>query len=55
MVLQVHDELVFDAVKEEVEQIKPVILECMQSAMTLPNNIPVIAEVGAGTNWLEAH
>jgi DNA polymerase-1 len=55
MVLQVHDELVFDAVKEEVDQIKPVILECMQSAMTLPNNIPVIAEVGAGTNWLEAH
>jgi DNA polymerase-1 len=55
MVLQVHDELVFDAVKEEVEAIKPVILECMQSAMTLPNNIPVIAEVGAGTNWLEAH
>jgi DNA polymerase-1 len=55
MVLQVHDELVFDAVKEEVELLKPVILECMQSAMTLPNNIPVIAEVGAGTNWLEAH
>ncbi|MDQ3846502.1 MAG: DNA polymerase I, partial [Bacteroidota bacterium] len=34
MILQVHDELVFDAVKEEVEQIKPVVLECMQTAMT---------------------
>jgi DNA polymerase-1 len=55
MVLQVHDELVFDAIKEEVEAIKPVILECMQSAMTLPNDIPIIAEVGEGTNWLEAH
>ncbi len=55
MVLQVHDELVFDVLKEEVEAIKPVILECMQTAMELPNNIPVIAEVGVGTNWLEAH
>ena len=55
MVLQVHDELVFDVLKEEVERIKPVILECMQTAMELPNNIPVIAEVGVGTNWLEAH
>jgi DNA polymerase-1 len=55
MILQVHDELVFDAVKEEVEIIKPVILDCMQSAMTLPNGIPIVAEVGEGTNWLEAH
>ncbi len=55
MVLQVHDELVFDVVKEEVEAIKPVILECMQSAMTLPNDIPILAEVGEGANWLEAH
>ena len=55
MVLQVHDELVFDVVKEELEAIKPVIVECMQSAMTLPNNIPIIAEIGEGMNWLEAH
>ncbi len=55
MILQVHDELVFDAVKEEAESLKPVILECMQSAMTLPNGVPVIAEVGEGVNWLEAH
>ncbi|MGZ8537774.1 MAG: DNA polymerase I, partial [Flavisolibacter sp.] len=55
MILQVHDELVFDATKDEVEIIKPVIIECMQSAMTLPNGVPVIAEVGAGENWLEAH
>jgi DNA polymerase-1 len=55
MILQVHDELVFDAIKEEEEKIKPVIIECMQSAMTLPNGIPILAEVGSGTNWLEAH
>ena len=55
MILQVHDELVFDVIKDEVEKVKPVILECMQSAMTLPNGIPIIAEVGVGENWLEAH
>ena len=55
MILQVHDELVFDATRDEVEKLKPVILESMQSAMTLPNNVPVIAEVGVGDNWLEAH
>jgi len=55
MILQVHDELVFDARKEEVEKLKPMILDCMQSAMTLPNGVPVVAEVGVGENWLEAH
>ena len=55
MVLQVHDELVFDVLKEELEQVKPVILECMQSAMVFPNGIPIVAEVGEGGNWLEAH
>ncbi|HET9057321.1 MAG TPA: DNA polymerase I [Chitinophagaceae bacterium] len=55
MVLQVHDELVFDAVKEEVDMIKPIIIECMQTALLLPNQVPVIAEVGTGENWLEAH
>lgn len=55
MILQVHDELVFDAVKEEVETIQPIILECMRSALPLPNGVPVEAEVGSGINWLEAH
>jgi DNA polymerase-1 len=55
MILQVHDELVFDALRDEVEDLKPVILDCMQSAMSLPNGVPVIAEVGTGDNWLEAH
>lgn len=55
MVLQVHDELVFDALREEVDAIKPVIIDAMQSAMGLPNEVPVVAEVGHGENWLEAH
>jgi DNA polymerase-1 len=55
MVLQVHDELVFDAVRDEVKTITPVIIDCMQSALLLPNDVPVIAEVGTGENWLEAH
>ena len=55
MLLQVHDELVFDAHKDELEMIKPVILECMQSALKLPNDVPTDAEIGVGLNWLEAH
>jgi DNA polymerase I len=55
MLLQVHDELVFDAHKDELETIRPVILHCMQTAMALPNEVPTDAEVGVGENWLEAH
>lgn len=55
MVLQVHDELVFDAVREEAEMIQPIILECMRNALILPNGVPVEAEIGAGENWLQAH
>ncbi|MDX2045197.1 MAG: DNA polymerase I [Chitinophagaceae bacterium] len=55
MILQVHDELVFDAVKSEVKELKPLIIECMQTAMPLPNKVPVIAECGEGENWLDAH
>lgn len=55
MLLQVHDELVFDAHKEEVEMIKPIIIHCMQTALLLPNDVPAEAEIGVGVNWLEAH
>jgi len=55
MIMQVHDELVFDAHKDEVEIIKPIIIDCMQTALLLPNNVPSDAEVGVGENWLEAH
>jgi len=55
MIMQVHDELVFDALREEADQLKALILEGMQAALPLPNNVPVIAEAGIGDNWLEAH
>ena len=55
MLLQVHDELVFDAHKSEIEKIKPIILNCMQTALALPNDVPTDAELGMGDNWLEAH
>jgi DNA polymerase-1 len=55
MILQVHDELVFDAVKEELDDITPVIIECMQTALPLPHQVPVVAEIGSGKSWLEAH
>ncbi len=55
MILQVHDELVFDAVPEELDTLKPLILEGMKTALPLPNDVPVEAELGMGSNWLDAH
>ncbi len=55
MILQVHDELVFDAVEAEVPKLKELIIDCLTTAMPLPNEVPVEAEVGMGHNWLEAH
>jgi DNA polymerase-1 len=53
MTLQVHDELVFDTHKSEIEEVKAIIIDKMQSAITM--NVPIIAEVGVGDSWLEAH
>ncbi len=53
MVLQVHDELVFDAHKDEVDDLIPVIKNLMETA--LPLEVPVQAETGTGDNWLDAH
>jgi DNA polymerase-1 len=53
MILQVHDELLFDVHKSEIEQMKALVKEQMELAM--PLNVPVVAEVGIGYNWLEAH
>ena len=55
MILQVHDELIFDTLISEADALKALILENMESALPLPNNVPVVAEAGIGTNWLEAH
>ena len=55
MILQVHDELVFDAVPEELLVLEPLILNNMKLALPLPNQVPLEAELGKGKNWLEAH
>jgi DNA polymerase-1 len=53
MLLQVHDELVFDAHKDELEIIRPIIKYEMENAFKM--SVPLDVEVGIGENWLEAH
>lgn len=53
MLLQVHDELVFDVPKDEVEKVSPIIKELMEKAY--PISVPMEVEIGLGNNWLEAH
>jgi DNA polymerase-1 len=55
MILQVHDELVFDVPHDEVEEVKVIIKQSMEHAMPLPHGVPTSAETGSGSNWLEAH
>jgi DNA polymerase-1 len=53
LILQVHDELVFDAHKDEVELLKKEIPGLMSNAIPLP--VPIEVEVGVGPDWLQAH
>ena len=53
MILQVHDELNFSVLPEERDQLQRLVIEEMQSAASL--SVPLIADAGWGTNWLEAH
>jgi DNA polymerase I len=53
MTMQVHDELVFDVVKSEVEVMKEIIETNMRNA--IKTTVPILVEVGQGDNWLEAH
>ena len=53
MIMQVHDELVFDTHKAEVEEVKTILLDKMPSA--IPLDVPVIIDMNNGDNWLEAH
>jgi DNA polymerase-1 len=54
MILQVHDELLFDVRKDELDVVKSLVFEKMTTAM--PNlKVPVLVEIGVGNNWLEAH
>ncbi len=53
MILQVHDELLFDARIEEMERLRAVVVEEMEGALT--TEVPLVVDVGSGDNWLEAH
>ena len=53
LILQVHDELVIDAVKDEVEEVKQLLKDVMESVASL--EVKLLASVNVGKNWLEAH
>ena len=53
MVLQIHDELVFDAVPEEVPALQALVKDVMEHVLEL--SVPLTVECSAGKNWLEAH
>ena len=53
MLLQVHDELVFDLHREEEEEVTPLIVDAMKNA--LPLEVPIVVDTGTGENWLDAH
>ncbi|NLK68935.1 MAG: DNA polymerase I [Clostridiaceae bacterium] len=52
LILQVHDELVVETVKEELEQVKQIVKQCMEQAAQL--SAPLIADISTGNNWYEA-
>ena len=53
MILQVHDELDFDVPPLEIDRVKVLVKEKMETAVTL--NVPLVVDMGTGANWLEAH
>jgi len=53
MVLQVHDELVFDLSIDEESEVRELVEDCMKNA--LPLDVPIVVEMGVGKSWLEAH
>jgi DNA polymerase-1 len=53
MILQVHDELVFEAPTDEVETLSALVREEMIKA--LPLDVPIVVDVGVADNWLDAH
>ena len=53
MLLQVHDELVFEAPKSEIQTIQPIIKSTMENAIKF--DVPLVVDCGVGANWLEAH
>ncbi|HRT67473.1 MAG TPA: DNA polymerase, partial [Bacteroidota bacterium] len=54
MILQIHDELLFDAFVNEIEELEQIINKLMSTALPL-DDIPVSVEIGVGKNWFDAH
>ena len=55
MLLQVHDELVFDLHPDEESELVPKIIHIMETSLPLPHGVPILVEKGTGKNWLAAH
>ena len=53
MILQVHDELVFEVYQEELQTLKPMVVNAMEKA--LPLTVPIVVDCGHGQSWYEAH
>jgi DNA polymerase-1 len=53
MIIQVHDELVFEVYKPELDEMKALVKSCMENVLTL--KVPLLVEMGVGENWLDAH
>ena len=53
MIVTVHDELVFDALKEEEEELCEIVKDAMENVVGL--EVPLLVEIGKGKNWLDAH
>ena len=53
MLLQVHDELVLEVPRKEVETVGAIVRRCMCEA--LPMDVPIVVDIGTGSNWLDAH
>ena len=53
MVMQVHDELVFEVPETEIDDVKIRIRDLMEKTVTL--NVPLVVSIGVGNNWDEAH
>ena len=53
IVLQVHDELLLEVPKEELEEVREILVSSMENALTLP--VPFLVEAKTGNNWEEAH
>ena len=53
MLLQVHDELIFDMLKDEEKDLRKIVNDCMSNACEL--SVPLVIDIGIGENWLQAH